>query len=129
MRVPSAEAESTVRRRRQVLVIPPPVPQAHSLAGERRVEIHDDGDLSADVDVLVVVPAVLRRHDAVADEDELRVGDAREVDVRVGIDAEVGLDAVQRGQLDLAPAALEGYLMGRTPVQRDEWNGLEERGG
>ena len=45
--------------------------------GHRRIVDQHDQRLALDVDVLVVVPVVLGRDDAVADEDQLGIGDAR----------------------------------------------------
>src|SRR5205823_3794415 len=78
-----------------------------AFAGERRVEIDQDHDFPVHVDVLVVVPAVFRSDDPVADEDKLRVGDARQVHVRVRVDAQIGLDAIHGRELDLAAVPAE----------------------
>ena len=75
-RVDEEHAGGALLRGLQVLVVPAAVPEARLAREELRVVlgvvVHDDHDLPADVDVLVVVPLVLGRDDAVADEDDVR---------------------------------------------------------
>ena len=80
-RVDEDRADGALLRRHHVLVVPPAVPEARLACEDARivlrVVVHHEEDLAREIRVLVVVPLVLGRHDAVADEDDLRVLDFR----------------------------------------------------
>ena len=119
-------ADRALLRRLQVLVIPAAVPEPR-LAGEerrvaRRVVVHDDDDLPAHVDVLVIVPIEFRRDDAVADEDERSAG---QLHLRLRLarhhDEVFGDAQRQRG-----PLAVRDDRLGQLRGHRDQRHALEE---
>src|SRR5439155_15714744 len=119
-------AGRSVLRRVDVFVIPASVPEAHARSLEGWVEVHHHHDLSADVHVLVVVPAVLGRGDPVTDEHEPCVFHGAALLVRRRPEHQVGLQPVAGVQHQVLAAGLEGDVAGNVGGELDQRYCLEE---
>ena len=104
----------------------PPSELAGHRIRRRRLEVgiidQENGDLAAQVDALVVIPAALRCRDAVADEDHGRVLHGDPVYRQEGNDRDVAPGSQDR--LALGPGDREAAV--RRQLGPDQGNGLEE---
>ena len=111
-------------RRTLVLVAPTPVVEAALPRKQRRVPVgvvvHDHEDLALQVGTLEVVPAVLRRLDAVAHEHELCLGDGHLRSLNTG----GGDELVPEAQGELLAGGTERPRLGRVRGNADDLEAL-----